>query len=102
MSSCKIPVIIVLTKAFHIDRSRRIKDYLKRQTFEDVIDIVAKPVDHGEGIISRSYGLDKLVELTIKKCQTNFDGSIRKNYNEHLTEYIINNLSKNILKLNLK
>ena len=92
MSSCKIPVIIVLTKAFHIDRSRRIKDYLKRQTFEDVIDIVAKPVDHGEGIISRSYGLDKLVELTIKKCQTSFDG--KKVYMEQLTKYINNNLYK--------
>ena len=99
MSTSKIPVIIVLTQADNVKKIKNMTEYIKSKGFEDIIDILAKDVDHGEGVVSRRRGLDKLIEMTIKKCRAGFDGLMKKVYMEKLTEHINHNLSANNNKI---
>ena len=104
VSSSQIPIIIVLTQAVNIPVMNEMKKYIKsiNEDFE-VIDIIARDIPT-KGQIIPSYGLDNLVESTIKKVRKGFDGFMRKVMMKDLTKYIKTQLfkenSKNKLKIN--
>ena len=98
----KIPVIIVLTQSCDEEKIAEMRNRIYALGFKDIIDVLAKRIILIGASILPSHGLGKLVEATIKKCESGFDGLMKKVYMEQLTEYINNNLSQKIIKLNQK
>ena len=91
----RIPVIIVLTQSDDEEKIAEMRDKIKNLGFKDIIDVMAKRKILKGGNIFPPHGLEKLVEETIKKCESGFDGLMRKVYMEQLTEHINKNLSQN-------
>ena len=90
----KIPVIIVLTQADDVEKIQEMYDYISKK-FSDIVDVLAKRKKRFNGTIEPPRGLDKLVDMTIKKCEAGFDGLMKKVSMQKLTEHINKNLSKN-------
>lgn len=77
------------------------KKHFKKDNFNDIIDVIAKPIDGPNGMKIPSYGLDKLIQKTLEKCKAatememkqvmirNFKDEIKKTY--FLKMLIINN-----------
>ena len=95
LKNSKIPVIIVLTQSDNEEKTAEMRDKINDLGFKDIINVLAKRIILIGGTILPPYGLDKLVEETIKKCESGFDGLMRKVYMEQLTEHINKNLSQN-------
>lgn len=93
-NTTKIPVIIVLTQAVNEPVVKEMKTYIKEKGFKDVVDIIAQGIPH-KSIIIPPYGIDGLVELTIKKCREGLDGFMKNVMMENLTIYIKNKLFSN-------
>ena len=85
----KIPVIIVLTQAINSETIDKMKKHLRAKSFENVINILAKRIEIVCGNYIESYGLDKLVQLTINVC---------KKTNEEMKNIIFKNLNEFIRK----
>ena len=68
IKSYKIPFIIVLTQAIDVERIKEMKNYIKSQNFNDIIEVLAKSVIYPWGLKTRAYGLRELIEKTIEKC----------------------------------
>ena len=73
-----IPVIMVLTKCKDIDHVNEMKSYLHDKDYEDVIAILAKRVKLVNGTYLESFGLDKLLQRTLKRCKEALLGDMRK------------------------
>lgn len=69
VGSTKIPIIIVLAQAFHKERVQTMTKDIKAQNFEDVIAIIAKPMGGVQGESISAYGLDELIQVTLKRCK---------------------------------
>ena len=82
----RIPVIIVLAQSVNKKRRIAMKNYLKSKNFEYVVDILAKRVID-KGIFLEQYGLDDLLNLTIKICKKGYDGNMKFVWMKGLTEY---------------
>ena len=95
----KIPVIIVLTQSDNEVKIAEMRDKIIDLGFKDIIDVLAKRIILKGGTIFPSHGLEKLVEETVKKCESGFDGLMRKVFMEQLTEHINKNLSHNNNKI---
>lgn len=51
---------------------------IKNEKFEDVIDIIAKEVPAPNGSLIPAYGLDKLIQLTLKRCKEALSMEMKK------------------------
>ena len=84
----KIPIIIVLTQSVDKDRIEEMTKYIKDQNFEDIIGVLAERKELINNTYVEPYNLDKLLKLSIKKCQEAFNGDMKKVMMDNLTEYI--------------
>ena len=84
----KIPIIIVLTQSVDKDRVEEMTKYIKDQNFEDIIGILAERKELINDTYVEPYNLDKLLKLSIKKCQEAFNGDMKKVMMDNLTKYI--------------
>ena len=87
VKNIEIPVIIVLTKADNIESTEKMKNYIKEQGFNDVVEVLAKRNRNRNGI-SEPFGLDNLLTLTFKKCREGFNGNMNKVMMKNLKQYI--------------
>ena len=87
-----IPVIIVLTKCKDIDHVNEMKSYLHDKDYEDVISIRVKLVN---GTCLESFGLDRLLQRTLKRCKEALLGDMRKIMIDQTTSYIKDELKNN-------
>ena len=92
VESSKIPLIIVLTQSVDAGRVKVMTNDIKNEKFEDVIDIIAKEVPVRNGIFIPAYGLDKLIQLTLKKCKEALNMEMKKVMISNLKERIKNNI----------
>ena len=84
----KIPIIIVLTQSVDKDRVEEMTKYIKDQNFEDIIGVLAERKELINNTYVEPYNLDKLLKLSIKKCQEAFNGDMKKVMMDNLTKYI--------------
>lgn len=89
----KIPLIIVMSQADNKKRIEEMRAHIKKN-FDNCINIIAEKIDYNNGNYSDAYGLDKLLDLTIKKCREAFNGDMKKVMTKNITQYIKNNLWK--------
>ena len=73
-----IPVIIVLTKSHGIKHINKMKSYLHDKDYEDVIAIMAQREELVNGTYLESFGLDRLLQRTLKRCKEALLGDMRK------------------------
>ena len=93
----KIPVIIALTQSVSKIKRVEMRNHIKSKNFEDVVDILARQVELDNGGVREQYGLDDLINLTIKKCKKGYDGNMKIARMKNLTDYVKNRLfSKNV------
>ena len=84
----KIPIIIVLTQSVDKDRIEEMTKYIKDKNFEDIIGVLAERKELINNTYVEPYNLDKLLKLSIKKCQEAFNGDMKKVMMDNLTKYI--------------
>lgn len=97
VNSCedsKIPLIIVMTQADNKKKIQEMKAHIKKN-FDNFINVIAERIDYDNGGFSEPCGLEKLLELTIKKCREAQKGDMKKVMIGNLTKYIKNNLCNN-------
>ena len=114
--STKIPLIIVLTQADSKERAENNKKYIKGLGFEEIIDIIAKQTLLQNGTYLDSLNLDKLIDLTLKKCKAalnmdmkmamirNLKNRIKKNLfaeNKNIKQKIKFKMMQNVIKNNI-
>lgn len=84
----KIPIIIVLTQSVDKHRVEEMTKYIKDQNFEDIIGVLAERKELINNTYVEPYNLDKLLKLSIKKCQEAFNGDMKKVMMDNLTNFI--------------
>ena len=95
VNSSKIPLIIVMNQSVDIVQIEEMRKKIKNENFENIIDILAeKKISHGNVEI-KSYGLDKLMNLTLKLCKSAFDMDMKQVMIKNLNKEIKNNLFSN-------
>ena len=79
VESTKIPLIIVLTQSFSLERAEALKNGIKKLNFDDIVDVIAKRTMLQNGNYLPSQNLDKLISLTLKRCKAalNMDMKIK-------------------------
>lgn len=92
VGSTKIPIIIILAQAFHKQKVQAMTKDIKKQDFEDVIPIIAKPMDGINGENISSYGLDELIQLTLKICKGALNMEMKQKMIRNFKDQIKNNL----------
>ena len=70
-------MIIVLTQSDSITKVKNMKKLIKKKGFDGIIDVLAEGIQSNEAYI-KPYGLDKLVDLTIKKCEGAFNMDMKQ------------------------
>ena len=90
-----IPVIMVLTKCKDIDHVNEMKSYLHDKDYEGVIAILAKRVKLVNGTYLESFGLDRLLQRTLKRCKEALLGDMRKIMINQTTSHIKDELKNN-------
>ena len=58
-----------MTNAINLEANKKMIKNLKGMNFENVIDILAKRIQLPNRTYIESYGLDKLVQLTVIRCK---------------------------------
>lgn len=91
VESSKIPLIIVMTQSDNIKKVKNMKNKIKEKGFDGIIDVLAEGIQSNEAYI-KPYGLDKLVDLTIKKCEGAFNMDMKQVMIKNLKKDIKNNL----------
>ena len=77
MESSKISLIIVFTQSSNIERSKIMTKDIK---FEDVIDIITKDIPGPNGIVIHAYGINKLIQLNLKRYKRALNMEMKKSY----------------------
>ena len=81
-----------MTQSQNLDRTKTMINDIKNQNFDDVIDIIAKDITSRGGNITHAYNLDKLIELTLKKCKGALNMEMKNVMIKNSKERIINNI----------
>ena len=101
----KIPIIIVMTQAINEERFEGIKNFLETRGY-DFVKVLAKRLKIYGDVYVEPFGLEELVDLTIKKCKRAFEGDMKAVMIENMSNYIerkikLNTLNDNqLIKLN--
>ena len=99
IKSFKIPVIMVLTQSVVDDNRKYIREAIRNLGFEDIVDILSKDKKVDNNYVRNKYGLDKLIDLTIKKCKQGFDGNMKNMMMTNLTKNVKMRLTKRNLNI---
>jgi len=100
-----------LTQSVYKEKINAMKEYLKKQNFDNVINVLARRIEDVNGNFIEAYGLDELMRLTIKVWKNNLNSDIKLvmiryinksiSNNENIKAFIIQNMISNILKNDL-
>ena len=101
-SNNKIPIILVYMQNTDDDAMKKMKLFIKNQNIEgDFIDILAQ-AKNIKGIKIPGFGLEKLVEKTVKKVREALNGDLRNVMINNISNRIENDLLEENKKLKKK
>ena len=95
----KIPIIIVMTQAINEERFEGIKNFLETRGY-DFVKVLAKRLKIYGDVYVEPFGLEELVDLTIKKCKRAFEGDMKAVMIENMSNYIERKIKLNTLNDN--
>ena len=92
MQKNRIPIIIVYTMSDDADKMKKMK-YQVNDCFKDIpyVEVLAKDEPEDE---LYSFGLDKLINITIDKCKSSYGSKTFAEMREETNQTLINNLKK--------
>lgn len=88
----QIPLIIVITNTADEKQIKYMKKHIKNQNFDNVIDVLAERKKIINETYVEPYGLDDLINLTLKRCKNAINGHMKKYMINDLTIYIKNKI----------
>ena len=97
--STEIPIIVIYTQAMHkklVDA--RLKDIKQKAIANDFVPVLARDIEIVENQTVKSYGLDVLLQKTLKECKEALNG--RMHY--VMTKNISDEMNDNLVKENAK
>ena len=92
IGTSQIPLIIVITNTADETQIKYMKKHIKNQNFDNVIDVLAERKKIINETYVEPYGLDDLINLTLKRCKNAINGHMKKYMVKDLTIYIKNKI----------
>lgn len=90
----KIPIIIVYTRASNKIASSQMEEYIKEKNIEgDFVKVLALRMELENNTYMESFGLDKLVEVTLKNCKKSLYGDLRSVMIKNISQFLEKNLT---------
>lgn len=88
-----IPIIVVYTQSTDTDLVKKTREYVNEKSIaNDYIEVLAREKSLHDGHVLKSFGLDTLLEKTIKVCKEALNGDMHLIMTKKIDEHISNNL----------